>query len=460
MIKRFYKLFPGLFVLSDLIIFSGLFLFCYFLGIPAGTGMEQQSALVFWMISAFLWIGISIFAKDYKIGRNAHYSKSLTKGFRFVVIYIAIISFLLVFTNYQQVTRDFMAIFFGILLAVFPAYRIIVHMTLIRYRRYGGNYRKAIIVGYDPLGFSLYKTLIQNPDLGIRCIGFYGDTDGQNENFPLIGDLSSFFEANIDDVDFIYVSDHIDKITLNQIIELADTGFKKVKLLPHFKTDHLKTYSLKTLDQISVIDVNSLPLDNLLNRFVKRSFDIAFSMGVVVFILSWLYPLIALIIKLESRGPVIFRQLRHGKNNHQFVCLKFRTMVQNKDADSKWATRNDPRVTKFGSFLRKTSLDELPQFINVLRGEMAIVGPRPLPIQMNNVYMYKIDKFLQRHAYKPGITGLAQSMGYRGEIRELDDIKKRVKLDRFYFQNWSFYFDIKIILITVWALIKGQEAAY
>ena len=132
----------------------------------------------------------------------------------------------------------------------------------------------------------------------------------------------------------------------------------------------------------------------------------------------------------------------------------------NENADSKWATKDDPRVTGFGAFLRRTSLDELPQFINVLRGEMAIVGPRPLPVQLNEIYKNKVDKFFQRHAYKPGITGLAQSMGYRGEIRELHDIRKRVKLDRFYFQNWTFFFDLKIILKTIYALIRGQETAY
>ncbi len=459
MIKRFYKLFPALFIVSDLLVLSGILCSAALID-NAETTIFDPTSVIFWLSSLVLWTVISLFAKDYKIGRNSHYSKSLARGFRSVIVYIAVVSFLLVFINYQDFPRETMALFFGFMLIVLPSYRIVIHMILIRYRRYGGNFRLAVIIGYDDLGISLFDTLHVNQDLGIRCVGFYGEGKSADSKYPVLGSTEDFFNSNLEKLDFIYVSDHVDKLTLNRIIELADDEFKKVKLLPHFKTDYLKTYSLRAVEQISVIDVNSLPLDSLLNRFVKRSFDIVFSFIVTLFILSWLYPLIALIIKLESPGPAIFKQLRHGKNNRQFTCLKFRTMVMNEVADSKWATRNDPRVTRFGAFLRKTSLDELPQFINVLRGEMAIVGPRPLPIQMNNVYKYKIDKFLQRHAYKPGITGLAQSMGYRGEIRELSDIKKRVKLDRFYFQNWTFFFDIKIILVTIGALIRGQETAY
>jgi putative colanic acid biosynthesis UDP-glucose lipid carrier transferase len=181
---------------------------------------------------------------------------------------------------------------------------------------------------------------------------------------------------------------------------------------------------------------------------------------IIVFLLSWMYPIISLMIFIESRGSIIFKQLRNGKNNEPFTCYKFRTMHANNTADTKWATKNDPRVTRLGALLRRTSLDELPQFVNVLKGEMAIVGPRPLPIQLNEMYKNKVANYTQRHSYKPGITGLAQALGYRGEIKELNHIKNRVTLDRFYLRNWSFVFDVKIILITMIELFKGQETAY
>ena len=173
-----------------------------------------------------------------------------------------------------------------------------------------------------------------------------------------------------------------------------------------------------------------------------------------------MYPLFGLIIKLESKGPILFKQLRHGKGNAPFYCYKFRTMIENSEADFTWASKNDPRVTKFGAFLRKTSLDEFPQFFNVLIGNMSIVGPRPHPLSLNKTYESKVEKYAKRHAYKPGVTGLAQAMGYRGEITDYYQMSSRVRLDRFYLQNWSFVLDVKIIFLTVYALMKGQKLAY
>ncbi|RLD21721.1 MAG: hypothetical protein DRI54_08935, partial [Bacteroidetes bacterium] len=166
------------------------------------------------------------------------------------------------------------------------------------------------------------------------------------------------------------------------------------------------------------------------------------------FILSWLYPLLFVIIKVNSKGPVLFKQMRTGMNNEPFVCYKFRTMEENKQADVQQAIGNDPRVTKIGRFMRRTSIDELPQFINVLFGEMSVVGPRPHMLKHTEEYSKEVGKFMQRHAIKPGITGLAQAKGFRGEIKNLNLLKSRVKLDRFYVENWSLNLDLKIIFMT------------
>jgi exopolysaccharide biosynthesis polyprenyl glycosylphosphotransferase len=196
------------------------------------------------------------------------------------------------------------------------------------------------------------------------------------------------------------------------------------------------------------------------NRLLKRAFDIAFSMAVMVLVFSWLYPIIALLIKLDSKGPVLFKQYRHGLNNKQFYCYKFRTMVVNQEADSKQATKNDSRITKVGAFLRKTSLDEIPQFFNVILGDMSVVGPRPHPIPLNMRFAHSIEGFMNRHSMKPGVTGLAQIRGYRGETAKFHDMKGRFMLDRFYIANWSLWLDIKIVFGTVWSLVKGDENAY
>ena len=195
--------------------------------------------------------------------------------------------------------------------------------------------------------------------------------------------------------------------------------------------------------------IKTKPLNNIFNAVLKRAFDIVFSSFIIIFFLTWMCPLFALIIKLQSRGPVIYKQLREGKDGVHFICLKFRTMHLNDESDYSWTKLNDPRVTKSGVFLRRTSLDEFPQFLNVFLGNMSIVGPRPHPIQLNDLYRNRVERFSLRHQTKPGITGLSQMKGYRGSITNYHQMSSRVKLDRFYIQNWTFLFDLKIILLTI-----------
>lgn len=204
----------------------------------------------------------------------------------------------------------------------------------------------------------------------------------------------------------------------------------------------------------------SLNLGDSSQLVLKRGFDLFFSVLALVFIGFWLFPIIALLIKLTSEGPVVFKQLRHGQNNIPFYCFKFRTMRINDDADTKQATKNDPRITKVGSFLRRTSLDELPQIMNVIMGEMSIVGPRPHAVPMNYRFSKGIENFMLRHAVKPGITGLAQSKGFRGEARDFYDIHSRSKLDLFYIKNWSLFLDMKITVWTVCSMLLANKNAY
>lgn len=195
-------------------------------------------------------------------------------------------------------------------------------------------------------------------------------------------------------------------------------------------------------------------------QVLKRIFDLFFSFGLVLFVFSWMFPIIGMLIKLSSEGPVIFKQLRHGKDNIPFYCYKFRTMYINEQADTQQATKDDPRVTWIGKFLRKTSMDELPQFFNVIKGEMSIVGPRPHAVPMNYKFSAEIDNFMFRHTVKPGITGLAQAKGFRGETRDFYDIYSRCKLDIFYVNNWSPLLDLKIIIWTILSLLLHKDQAY
>jgi putative colanic acid biosynthesis UDP-glucose lipid carrier transferase len=456
--KRFYFFFPILFISADLSVVSTAFLATQkVIGVSYSLENYTIETLFFVLLS---WTSLSLLGKDYKIGRPSGYEKSVTKGFKTITVFLALFSFFVVFSNQEIISRNYVLHFAGVLFLFIPIERVIVHLVVNKYRKWGGNYRNAIIIGYDQLGFSLFDAINKNKNLGIRCTGFYGSSTQIVTKYPLKGNLKAFLNSDLEKVDFVYVSENIVREELNQIIELSDASFVKVKLLPHFKTDFLKSYVLKLIDNINIIDVNYLPLDHAFNRFLKRSFDVLFSLIMLLFVLSWLYPIIALIIFLESRGPILFKQYRNGKNNEVFRCLKFRTMYLNEEADQKWAIKNDHRVTYFGAILRRTSLDELPQLINVLIGDMTIVGPRPLPVKLNEQYINQIKSYSQRHTFKPGITGLAQALGHRGEIKDLREIKNRVTLDRFYLNNWSVYLDVKIIFITFFELIKGQDTAY
>src|SRR5690554_999970 len=192
----------------------------------------------------------------------------------------------------------------------------------------------------------------------------------------------------------------------------------------------------------------------------KRTYDLAIAIFSTLFICSWLFPIIAVLIKLSSKGPVFFKQLRHGENNIPFFCYKFRTMVVNEEADFLQAKKDDSRVTRVGAFLRKSSLDELPQLINVFKGEMSIVGPRPHAVPMNEIFAKEIPGYMRRHTMKPGITGLAQSKGFRGEIVNFHDLNSRYKLDMFYLKKWRLCFDLKIMIWTGYSMIFKNHKAY
>ncbi|MFC1729713.1 sugar transferase [candidate division KSB1 bacterium] len=198
----------------------------------------------------------------------------------------------------------------------------------------------------------------------------------------------------------------------------------------------------------------------ILNNLIKRVFDIFFSLLVIALILSWMVPVIFLLNIFFSKGPVFFAQKRTGYRNEIFTCYKFRTMIENLDANTIQAQKDDPRLTIIGKILRRTSLDELPQFLNVLIGNMSLVGPRPHMLHHTDYYSSQITNYMFRHSVRPGITGLAQIKGYRGETKELSLMKERVKLDIHYIENWSFWLDIKIIIITVFILIGGDKKAF
>ena len=240
----------------------------------------------------------------------------------------------------------------------------------------------------------------------------------------------------------------------------ADNNLKRLKIIPDNKEVFTRTMSIELYDSIPVLAMRKSPLELEYAPVIKRTFDIVFSFLVIVCILSWLIPFLYIIMRFESKGPLFFKQKRNGVNRKTFWCYKFRSMTPNEKSDLKMASKNDMRITKVGKFLRRTSIDELPQFFNVFIGEMSVVGPRPHMEAHTQEYERSIDKYLVRHFVKPGITGLAQIKGYRGEILKKADIINRLRLDIFYFESWSIGLDINIIYATVTNALRGEEKAY
>lgn len=247
---------------------------------------------------------------------------------------------------------------------------------------------------------------------------------------------------------------------IREIVNIADNNLIRVKIVPDFRGFLNKRVNIDFYDLLPVLSIRPEPLETAFNRVVKRSFDIVFSGMVLLFIFPWLFPVLALMIKLSSPGPVFFIQKRSGRKNEVFSCLKFRSMAVNSDADKLQATEADPRVTWVGRMLRKTNLDELPQFINVFLGNMSVVGPRPHMLKHTEDYSRMIDKFMVRHLVKPGITGLAQVNGYRGPTTDQRRMYKRVMYDVWYIEHWSFMLDLKIIFLTVFNMFRGEKNAF
>jgi putative colanic acid biosynthesis UDP-glucose lipid carrier transferase len=454
--RRFDHYFPWLFTVSDFIasLLSLLVanIALQFFGVFEGAGFFAFLPL------SLLWLLISALRKDYKIGRTDEYDHTL-KNLLGTLIWFLGATAILWTPLHQGNDRWIQLACLGLTLIVLMGiFRVGVHMVLRQYRSQGNNYQNAVIVGKGGTSPKLADVFRIRKDFGINFLGYFDD---HAECSQTRGGIRDFFEeANALDLDLIYIHEHLEPSLVKRVIDFADENYIKVKMIPGSSLQLEKNLSFSRYGDFFVINVNEIPLDHALNSLAKRAFDLFFAGLVTVFILSWLIPLVGLLIKLESRGPVFFIQKRNGINNQVFNCLKFRSMTPNDYADTLQATKNDPRVTRIGAFLRNSSLDEMPQFLNVLMGDMSIVGPRPHTIPMNETFRAQIDRYNSRHKIRPGITGLAQVRGFRGEIENAHQIRSRVRLDYFYINNWTFLLDMSIMVKTIHELVFNRENAY
>lgn len=332
-----------------------------------------------------------------------------------------------------------------------------IYYLLKKYRLHlGGNIRKVVIVGLNQKTDQLRKFFTQNPVYGYKL---YKTFDVRPSSQIKIEDVMDYILA--ENIDEVYASvAELSNQDLVKLIEFVDNNLKILKFLPDNKEIFSKKLDFSYYGVLPILSMRRIPMDEPFNKFIKRSFDIVLSLLIIVGVLSWLTPLLGLLIKLESKGPVFFKQRRNGLDYKEFYCYKFRSMKPNPMADLHQISKDDARVTVVGRFIRKTSIDELPQFINVLKGDMSVVGPRPHMVSHTHMYAERIDKFMVRHFIKPGITGLAQVSGFRGEVETESDIINRVKYDIFYLENWSLFLDIKIVFQTVFNALRGEDKAY
>lgn len=405
------------------------------------------------------WALVALFIKFYEVFRFTPpveiASRLVQQGVLFLLVVIAFFPF----AKEAIFSGNAIAWFMSVSFALIAVFKYLLFYYLKKYRIItGSNFRNAVIIGYTPEAIRLKEVFETRTDYGYRFLGFFSDKKTNSHISGRIEQLKAFvMEQNVDE---IYCSlNEISNEQVKDLVEFADDNKVTIKFIPDSKEIFSKNLKIDYYEFFPVLSLQRTQLHQPLVKVVKRVFDIVFSLLVIVFVLSWLIPILAILIKLESPGPVFFKQGRPGLDEAEFFCYKFRSMKVNKTTE-KEASKNDPRVTKIGRFIRKTSMDELPQFINVLRGEMSVVGPRPHLWSQNIAYGNRIKKYMVRHYVKPGITGLAQVRGFRGEIETDEDMINRIKYDVFYIENWSLILDLKIIVQTVINIFKGEEKAY
>jgi len=389
--------------------------------------------------------------------------KIVQRSFNFVTIYIFLFAICLIFLNAGNDLATFLIIYYFTLLLVFSLWRVLVRVMVKSYRRKGYNAKNIIIIGAGKNGMELYHVIKTDISYGFNVLGFFDDNAVLKDVLPnYLGKISQVEEyAKNNEIDEIYCTiPGTNSEKISELLNFAEKNMIRFYIIPEFYRNIKKSMILEVMESIPLLTIRTEPLQSPYNRFIKRCFDILFSTSVLILVFPLLYIIAGILIKMSSKGPILFKQKRTGHYGKVFECYKFRTMHMNEDADTLQAVKDDPRTTKIGSFLRRTNLDEFPQFINVLKGDMSVVGPRPHMLKHTEQYSILIDKYMIRHLVKPGITGWAQITGYRGETRTLEQMEGRVKRDVWYLENWSFFLDLKIVVVTIISMFRGESNAY
>ncbi|MES2132256.1 MAG: undecaprenyl-phosphate glucose phosphotransferase [Bacteroidota bacterium] len=455
--SRYIKLFG---LLLDILLLNLAYICSYFISNERFSEFSSQDAKTVLLFSNIIWIFLAGYFHAYRFMRLEPMERILIRSFKLVFYLMALVFAIIVALKYNEVSRTRLLAFSSLFFVEIFIGRIIFISVLKSLRRKGYNFRNVIIIGAGTTGYEIRETLSGDLSYGYRVLGFF---DNEAEGPGVLGKINEVIKYIIGHpVHEIYMAmQNYDTPEIRELSNYCERNFIRIRFVPYFR-NFTKSRKLEVsfYGSIPVVSLRKEPLEYPLNRIIKYLFDVFFTTVLFIVVFWWLFPLLILLVKLSSSGPVFFKQQRSGKNNRTFWCYKFRTMMVNNLADELQATKDDARITTIGRFMRKTSLDELPQFFNVLKGDMSIVGPRPHMLKHTKEYSDLINNYLVRHFAKAGITGWAQVNGFRGETKDLEEMKKRVEFDIWYIENWSFLLDLRIILKTLTMVFFRNRNVY
>lgn len=452
-----------LFDISIIVFFASYFIDFKTFGLPYWSfGFIKSKATFFVFYVSILWLISAYSIKFYNVYRYTTTLNILGLLIKQSLIFFIIVFAFIGFYRGIEINKITVLKYLVTSISIISFIKFLMFFGLKKYRQHlNGNHRRVLIIGSTDSTQELKDFFTNKSEYGYDLLGVYSSNSSQNTNGN-IQDAVEFISNN-DAIDEIYCAmDELSENEINTFVKYAELNQCNIKFIP--KTANFFSKRLKTdfYNYLPVLSIQEVALNKPFNRVLKRMFDVVFSILVIVFLLSWISLILFILIKLESKGPLLYKHKRNGINYKEFDCYKFRSLRINSSESENYVKKKDQRVTKIGRFLRQTSLDELPQFINVLKGDMSVVGPRPHMLSYTESYSKKIDpyNFIFRHNVKPGITGLAQVKGFRGEVKADEDIINRVKYDIFYIENWSILLDLDIIGRTILGIIKGDEKAY
>jgi len=444
-------------LVSDLVLLNISFVLAAVLAQSLGLLMAKSFLFILLFLLNFIWIFVANTINFYDDSLKL-FAFQLTNLIK-LVFFQALTSVLFIFIVKEGFfTRNFILIYSFSLIVLVTFRHAIFKKSMTLLRKRGKSIKKVIIIGAGKVGQDLGNLITENPEFGYKILGYLDNNLTNQTILGTISDLGNY----VSEINEVFISNaDTSTATIDSIVKTCNKNAVGVHIIPDYFRFMSKKFHVSTLGNIPIISVRAVPLEEFQWRFIKRSFDLLTSVSMFLFLLWWFIPLVALIIKLTSNGPVCFKQKRIGKNNKEFTCYKFRTMhVLPEEKKFTPVVHGDSRITSMGGFLRRSNIDELPQFINVLFGDMSIVGPRPHATVYNEEYKEFIEDIKLRSLVKPGITGWAQIHGLRGDdpdsIINRQLIKKRIEFDLWYIENWSFTLDIQILILTFWRVFKGD----